>query len=191
MTSGHKFARILAVLGEPFIEKKTRVNELIKAPEVRLISDEGEQLGVVSTREALELAAEAGLDLVEVSPNVVPPVARIMDWGKHRYEQQKQQQKAKAKQKTTELKTIRLGVKIGSNDIATKLRNAEKFLAHEDKVKFQLRFRGREVVHKELGEKLLLSIVESLGEKIEVEQAPTFAGREMTLVVAPKRIKNQ
>lgn len=157
---------------------------------MRLISHEGEQLGVVSTSSAKEMALEAGLDLVEVSPNAVPPVAKIMDWGKYRYEQQKQQQKAKAKQKTTELKTIRLGVKIGSNDLNTKLRTATKFLEHEDKVKFQLRFRGREVVHKELGEKILLGVAESLSEIAEVEQTPTFAGREMTLVVAPKRIKN-
>lgn len=156
---------------------------------MRLISDEGEQLGVVPTRQAIEMAKDAGLDLVEVSPNAVPPVAKIMDWGKYRYEQQKQMQKAKAKQKTTELKTIRLGVKIGSNDLSTKLRTAEKFLGHEDKVKFQLRFRGREVVHKELGEKILLSIIETFGEKIEVEQMPTFAGKEMTIVVAPKRNK--
>jgi len=157
---------------------------------VRLISDEGEQLGVVATRAAIEMAVEAGLDLVEVSPNAVPPVAKIMDWGKHRYEQQKQQQKAKAKQKTTELKTIRLGVKIGSHDLETKLRTANKFLEHGDKVKFQLRFRGREVVHKELGEKILLGIAETLTEVAEVEQAPTFAGREMTLVVSPQKIKN-
>lgn len=157
---------------------------------MRLISADGEQVGVVPTKEALVLAEEAGLDLVEVSPNVVPPVCRIMDWGKYRYEQQKQQQKAKAKQKTTELKTIRLGVKIGPNDLATKLKAAVKFLDHGDKVKFQLRFRGREVVHKELGEKILLSIIETLADKIDVEQMPTFAGREMTLQVAPKRLKN-
>jgi len=157
---------------------------------VRLISDEGEQLGVVATKAAIEMAIEAGLDLVEVSPNAVPPVAKIMDWGKYRYEQQKQQQKAKAKQKTTELKTIRLGVKIGSHDLETKLRTATKFLEHGDKVKFQLRFRGREVVHKELGEKILLGIAETLAEIAEVEQVPTFAGREMTLVVAPIRVKN-
>lgn len=158
---------------------------------MRLISSEGEQLGVVSTREAIQMAREEGLDLVEVSPNVVPPVAKILDWGKYRYEQQKQLQKAKAKQKTTELKTIRLGVKIGSHDLDTKLRTAEKFLDHEDKVKFQLRFRGREVVHKELGEKILLSVAEKLSEKSDVEQVPTFAGREMTLVVAPKRNKEK
>jgi translation initiation factor IF-3 len=157
---------------------------------VRLISEDGEQLGVVRTVEAIEKAKEAGLDLVEVSPNAVPPVAKIMDWGKFRYEQQKQQQKAKAKQKTQELKTIRLGVKIGQHDLDTKLRTAEKFLDHGDKVKFQLRFRGREVVHKELGEKILLGIAETLIEKTEVEQAPTFAGREMTLVVAPKKVKS-
>lgn len=143
----------------------------------------------MSTRQALEMAAEAGLDLVEVSPNAVPPVAKIMDWGKYRYELQKQQQKAKAKQKTTELKMIRLGVKIGTHDLETKLRTAEKFLDKEDKVKFQLRFRGREVVHKDLGEKLLLSISESLAEKGEMEQKPMFAGREMTIVIAPKRNK--
>ena len=156
-----------------------------------MISNEGEQLGVVPTRQAIEMAAEVGLDLVEVSPNAVPPVAKIMDWGKYRYELQKQQQKARAKQKTTELKTLRLGVKIGAHDLDTKLRTAEKFLSSEDKVKFQLRFRGREVVHKELGEKILLSVAERLSEKAEVEQSPTFAGREMTLVLAPKRNKEK
>jgi len=157
---------------------------------VRLISEEGEQLGVVSTRSAIDMAKEASLDLVEVSPNAVPPVAKIMDWGKYRYEQQKQQQKAKSKQKTQELKTIRLGVKIGSHDLETKLRTASKFIEHGDKVKFQLRFRGREVVHKELGEKILLGIAETLSAQTDVEQAPTFAGREMTLVVAPTKVKS-
>lgn len=157
---------------------------------MRLISEEGEQLGVVSTRSAIDMAKEASLDLVEVSPNAVPPVAKIMDWGKYRYEQQKQQQKAKSKQKTQELKTIRLGVKIGAHDLETKLRTASKFIEHGDKVKFQLRFRGREVVHKELGEKILLGIAETLADRTDVEQAPTFAGREMTLVVAPTKVKS-
>ena len=156
---------------------------------MRLISDDGEQLGVVPTREAIEKAREVGLDLVEVSPNAVPPVAKIMDWGKYRYEQQKQQQKAKSKQKTQELKTIRLGVKIGAHDLETKLRTASKFVEHGDKVKFQLRFRGREVVHKELGEKILLSIADTMSGTTDVEQTPTFAGREMTLVLAPTKVK--
>jgi len=158
-------------------------------PEVRLISAEGEQVGVVATREAMVMAEDAGLDLVEVSPNAVPPVAKILDWGKYKYEQQKQQQKAKSKQKITEIKGIRLGVKIGENDLLTKLKNAEKFLSKEDKVKFQLRFRGREIVHKDLGLKLLTSVAERLSEIADVEQVPSFAGREMTMVVAPKKKK--
>lgn len=158
-------------------------------PEVRLISADGEQVGVVSTREAISMAEEAGLDLVEISPNAVPPVAKILDWGKYKYEQQKQQQKAKSKQKVTEIKGIRLGVKIGENDLATKLKNAEKFILKEDKVKFQLRFRGREIVHKDLGKKLLDNVAERLSEIADVEQVPSFAGREMTMVVAPKKKK--
>jgi translation initiation factor IF-3 len=154
-----------------------------------LISETGEQVGVVTLAEALRMSDEAGLDLVEVSPNAVPPVAKILDWGKYKYEQQKQLAKAKQKQKITEIKGVRLGVKISENDIATKLRNAEKFLAKGDKVKFQLRFRGREVVHKDLGEKLLLSIAERLSETADVEQKPTFSIRDMTMVVAPKKIK--
>ncbi len=154
---------------------------------MRLISHEGEQVGVVPISEAIRMAEEVGLDLVEVSPNAVPPVVKILDWGKYRYEQQKQMSRAKSKQKTTELKGIRLGIKIGENDLSTKLRNAEKFLAKEDKVKFQLRFRGREIVHKELGEKLLLGIAERLAEISDVEQKPTFAGREMSLVLTPKK----
>ena len=141
----------------------------------------------MSTAEALRMAEEVGLDLVEVSPNTVPPVAKILDFGKYKYEQQKQQQKARAKQKTSELKGIRLGVKIGEHDLDTKLRNAEKFIAKGDKVKFQLRFRGREVVHKELGERLLLAVAARLETTTEVEQKPTFAGREMTLVLVPKK----
>lgn len=182
--------KLTTVFWENNIEKKTRINQQIRVAEVRLISYDGEQVGVVPTSTALSMAEEAGLDLVEISPNTVPPVAKILDWGKYRYEQQKQQAKAKAKQKTTELKGIRLGVKIGEHDLSTKLKNAEKFLIKEDKVKFQLRFRGREIVHKELGEKILLDVAERLSSVSEVEQKPTFAGREMSLVLAPKKSKN-
>jgi translation initiation factor IF-3 len=180
---------LTTVFWEKKIEKKTRINQQIRVSEVRLISHDGEQVGVVPTSTARAMAEEVGLDLVEVSPNAVPPVAKILDWGKYRYEQQKQQAKAKAKQKTTELKGIRLGVKIGAHDLDTKLRNAEKFLGKDDKVKFALRFRGREIVHKELGEKILLTVADRLSEISEVEQKPTFAGREMTLIVAPKKVK--
>jgi translation initiation factor IF-3 len=135
------------------------------------------------------MADEAGLDLVEISPNAVPPVAKILDWGKYKYEQQKQQAKAKQKQRVTEVKGIRLGIKISENDLSTKLRNAEKFLGKGDKVKFQLRFRGREVVHKELGERLLNTVSERLSEIADLEQKPTFSIRDMTMVVAPKKTK--
>jgi translation initiation factor IF-3 len=133
------------------------------------------------------MAEEAGLDLVEISPNAVPPVAKILDWGKYRYEQQKQQQKQKAKQKSIEVKGIRLGIKISEHDLLTKLKSAEKFLSKEDKVKFQVRFRGREIAHKELGEELLKNIIERLSEVADVEQAPTSQGRDMFMVVAPKK----
>jgi translation initiation factor IF-3 len=141
----------------------------------------------VSRQEALRLADEAGLDLVEVSPNASPPVAKIIDWGKYRYEQQKQLQKQKAKQKTVEVKGIRLGVKIGENDLNTKLKMAIKFLEKEDKVKFQLRFKGREIVHKELGINLLNSVAEKLAEYSQIEQPATFSGREVSLVLSPKK----
>jgi translation initiation factor IF-3 len=155
-----------------------------------LISNDGEQLGIVQIAKALELAEEAGLDLVEVSPNAKPPVVKIIDWGKYQYEIQKQQQKQKAKQKTIEVKGIRLGIKISEHDLTTKLRATEKFLAKQNKVRFQLRFRGREVAHKEIGERILNSIADRLSEVADVEQQPIFAGREMTLIVAPKKKAN-
>lgn len=133
------------------------------------------------------MADEVGLDLVEISPNAVPPVAKILDWGKYKYEQQKQQQKQKSKQKQIEVKGIRLGIKISEHDLTTKLKSAEKFLAKEDKVKFQVRFKGREIAHKDLGEALLKTIIERLTEIATVEQAPTSQGRDMFMVVAPKK----
>lgn len=133
------------------------------------------------TAKALILAKEEDLDLIEVSPNTNPPVTKILDWGKFRYEQQKQ----KTKQKTVEVKGIRLGVKIGEHDLSTKLRLAEKFLTNRDKVRFQLRFKGREVVHKDLGQILLQKIIERLDEVSEVEQQPEFTGRDMIMVLAP------
>jgi translation initiation factor IF-3 len=168
-----------------------RVNDQIRAREVRLITEDGAQFGVVPTNRAKEMAAEVGLDLVEISPNAVPPVAKILDWGKYRYEQQKQQQKQKAKQKKIEVKGIRLGIKISEHDLDTKLRSAEKFLSKEDKVKFQVRFKGREIAHKELGQDLLLKIAEKLTEVAIVEQPPTSLGRDMLMVMAPKKADKQ
>ena len=140
----------------------------------------------------MELAKEEGLDLVEVSPNTTPPVVKIIDWGKFRYEQQKQ----KSKPQRIEVKGIRLGIKIGIHDLKTKLRLAERFLSKKDKVRFQVRFKGREIVHKELGEVLLQKVIESLSASAEVEQAPEFTGRDLYMTLAPiskakKHIINQ
>jgi translation initiation factor IF-3 len=134
------------------------------------------------TLQALEIAKEEGLDLIEISPNAAPPVAKVLDWGKFRYEQQKQ----KSKQQKVEVKGIRLGIKIGQHDLETKLALAKKFLSRKDKVRFQLRFKGREVVHRELGEKLLQGVIERLSEVAKVEQPPEFTGRDMIMVLASK-----
>lgn len=187
MTESDFSAKISIVLRSVKIDKKTRINDQIRAKEVRLITEDGAQFGVVPTARALQMADEAGLDLVEVSPNAVPPVAKILDWGKYRYELQKQIQKQKAKQKVIEVKGIRLGIKISEHDLQTKLKSAEKFLSKEDKVKFQVRFKGREITHKELGENLLKSISERLSEIGEIEQPPSSQGRDMFMVIAPKR----
>lgn len=181
------FVKIFIVYKEKKIDKRTRINNQIRPREVRLITADGEQFGIVPLQRALDMAREDGLDLVEISPNAVPPVAKIMDWGKFKYEQQKQQQKQKAKQKVIEVKGIRLGIKISEHDLDTKLKSAEKFIAKENKVKFQVRFKGREVTHKELGTKLLETIKERLAEVSDIEQPPTSQGRDMFMVVAPKK----
>lgn len=133
------------------------------------------------TSVALNKAKEEGLDLVEVSPNSKPPVAKILDWGKYRYEQQK----SRAKQKVIEVKGIRLGIKIGEHDLDTKLRLAEKFLEKRNKVRFQLRFKGREIVHKDLGVSLMEKVTERLSDIAEMEQKPEFTGRDMITIFAP------
>lgn len=181
MTKRLNFGKIALVIKEVGINKRIRINENIRVPEVRVISSDGQQLGVMPTSKALEMAQEEDLDLIEVSPNTIPPVVKILDWGKYKYEQQKQ----KTKQKSIEVKGIRLGIKIGEHDLATKLRLAEKFLNNKDKVRFQLRFKGREVVHKELGSILLQKVIERLSEVSEVEQQPEFTGRDMIMVLAP------
>lgn len=167
------------------IQQRIRINNAIRAPKVRLIDEEGGQLGVVSFAEALLKAENAGLDLVEVAPNVDPPVCKILDFGKYRYEQEKKLQKSKKSQKNQEIKGIRLSVKIGQNDFDTKLRKAQEFLGKGNKVALQLRFKGREMAHRELGEKVLRNFVEAMGEVV-VEQEPKMLGRGMNMVVAPK-----
>lgn len=154
---------------------------------MRLIDAQSKQVGVVSLSEALRLAQEEGLDLAEVSPSASPPVVRILDWGKYRYEQEKQATKSRKKQKTVEVKQIRLGLKTESHDIATKKRAAEKFLKNGHKVKINLRFKGREITHPELGRKVLQSFIDGLAEVATKEQDISLNGRELSIVMIRKK----
>ncbi len=158
---------------------------MIRASEIRLIDHENENRGVVDPRDALEMAMEVGLDLVEISPNAVPPVCKIMDFGKYKYEQQKKAAEAKKKQKVTEVKEIKLRPNIDDHDYGVKMRSMRKFLDEGDKVKVTLRFRGREMAHQNLGRSLLERVktdVEDLG---KVESMPKMEGRQMTMMVGP------
>ena len=154
---------------------------------MRVIDNEGEQSGVVSTREALAIAEEAGLDLVEVSPNAKPPVCRIMDYGKYRFEQSKKQQAAKKKQKQIHIKEIKFRPGTEEGDYQVKLRNLIRFLEAGDKAKVTLRFRGREMAHMDLGEKLLQRVREDLEELAVVDQMPRKEGRQMVMMLSPKK----
>ncbi|HYI90533.1 MAG TPA: translation initiation factor IF-3, partial [Beijerinckiaceae bacterium] len=163
-----------------------RVNEDIRVPQVRLIDQDGEMLGVMSARDALMRAYEAGLDLLEISPNAVPPVAKILDYGKYKYEQQKKANEARKKQKTVEIKEIKVRPNIDDHDYDVKMRAMKSFIGEGDKVKVTLRFRGREMAHQDLGIKVLERIRQELGETIKVEQMPRLENRQMIMVLAPK-----
>ncbi|TCT25027.1 translation initiation factor 3 (bIF-3) [Melghiribacillus thermohalophilus] len=165
------------------------VNERIRAREVRLIDVNGEQLGVKSRQEALELAEKANLDLVMVAPNAKPPVCRIMDYGKYRYEQQKKEKEKRKKQKVINVKEVRLSPAIEEHDFNTKLRNARKFLGKGDKVKATVRFRGRAITHKELGQQVLERMAEQLEDLGVVETKPKMEGRNMFMMIAPRNEK--
>ncbi|MBN8236897.1 translation initiation factor IF-3 [Halobacillus kuroshimensis] len=161
------------------------VNEKIRAREVRLIDVNGEQLGVKSRNEALDIAANANLDLVMVAPNAKPPVCRVMDYGKYRFEQQKKDKEARKKQTVIKVKEVRLSPGIEDHDFNTKLRNARKFLSKGDKVKASVRFRGRAITHKELGQKVLERLAEECKDVAQVETKPKMEGRSMFLMLAP------
>ena len=165
------------------------VNEGIRAREVRLIDQNGEQLGIKTKFEALEIAARANLDLVLVAANAKPPVARIMDYGKHRFEQQKKDKEARKNQKVISLKEVRLSPTIDEHDFNTKLRNAIKFLEKGDKVKASIRFKGRAITHKEIGQRVLVRFAEECKEVATIESHPKMDGRSMFLVLAPKNEK--
>ena len=161
----------------------TRINGQIRITPIRVVSEDGEQLGVLATEDALERARDAGLDLVEVAPNERPPVCRIMDYGKFKYEKKKKTNKGQTHTKTKE---IRLRPKTGEEDIRTKIRQAEKFLAHKDKVQVSVLFRGREMAHIEEGRKVMEMVIEILSEHGKIETAPQQHGRRMICMIAPK-----
>lgn len=162
------------------------MNEEIRSPQVRLIDQDGEMQGVMSARDALRRAYDVGMDLLEISPNAVPPVVKILDFGKFKYEQQKKKNEAKKKQKVVELKEVKVRPNIDENDYQVKMRHMKEFIAEGDKVKVTLRFRGREMAHTDLGAKVLERIRNEMGETIKVEQFPKMENRQMIMVLAPK-----
>ncbi|PVZ48163.1 translation initiation factor IF-3 [Thalassobacter stenotrophicus] len=169
----------------PVRDTGPRVNDRIRATEIRLIGAEGENLGVVSPAKAMSLADEAGLDLVEISPNAVPPVCKIMDFGKFKYEQQKKEAEARKKQKIIEIKEVKFRPGTDTNDYDVKMRNVYKFLENGDKVKITLRFRGREMAHQNLGRELLERVAGDVDGLGKVENMPKMEGRQMVMMIGP------
>ncbi len=163
------------------------INEQIKDKEVRLIGQDGEQLGIMPAREALKRAQEADLDLVKIAPMAKPPVCKIIDYGKYRYELVRKEKEAKKKQKTVEVKEIRLSPNIESNDLNTKINAAKKFISKGNKVKITLRFRGREMAHMQSSRHILDDFAEELADIAMVEKAPKLEGRSMSIVLAEKK----
>ena len=163
------------------------INERIRDREVRLVSESGEQLGIMSSREALKLAREADLDLVKIAPNAKPPVCKIIDYGKYRYELARKEKEAKKKQKTMEVKEVRLSPNIDTNDLNTKANQARKFITKGDKVKVTLRFRGREMAHVNYSKQILDSFYERLEDIAVVDKNPKIEGRSMVMFLSQKR----
>ena len=169
--------------------KGLRINEQIRVREVRLIDDAGEQKGIVSTLEALRMAQDVNLDLVEVAPQADPPVCKILDYGKYRFELEKKLRDSKKKQKLQVLKEIRMQPKINGHDLSFKARHIQDFLDDGDKVKVTIRFRGRELAHTELGLDVLNNVLAKLGGDLTVEKSPAMEGRTMSMTLAPKSKK--
>ncbi len=163
-----------------------RVNDAINVPEVRLIDETGENVGVVSVRDAMQMAMDAGLDLVEISPHAAPPVAKILDYGKFKYEAQKKANEARKKQKTIDVKEIKMRPNIDDHDYQVKMRSIQRFIDEGDKVKVTMRFRGREMVHQDLGLAVLNRVRDELEEIAKVEAHPKVEGRQMIMVIAPR-----
>ncbi|SCK05418.1 translation initiation factor IF-3 [Vogesella sp. LIG4] len=168
-------------------ERESRINGEITAREIRLVGEEGEQLGIVSVREALALAEEREVDLVEISPTAQPPVCKLMDYGKFKYQQAKKKHEAKLKQKQVQVKEIKFRPGTDDGDYNVKLRNLIRFLSDGDKAKITLRFRGREMAHQDIGLALLKRVEADLAEVGTVEQFPKLEGRQMVMMIAPKK----
>ena len=171
----------------PVRDTGPRVNDRIRAPEIRLIGAEGENVGVVTPERALQMAEEAGLDLVEISPNASPPVCKIMDYGKFKYEQQKRESEARKKQKTIEVKEVKFRPNTDTHDYDVKMRNVTRFLEAGDKVKVTLRFRGREMAHQNLGRELLERVADEVEGLGKVENMPKMEGRQMVMMIGPAK----
>lgn len=163
------------------------INEQIRDREIRLIGEDGEQLGIMSAREAMKIAQEAELDLVKIAPAAKPPVCKIIDYGKYKYEQARKEKEAKKKQKTVEVKEVRLSPNIDTNDLNTKINNAKKFISKGNKVKVTLRFRGREMAHVQQSKHILDEFAETLADVAVVEKPAKMEGRAMSMVLAEKR----
>ena len=170
----------------PPVQDGPRINGAIRSPKVRCIDPDGNQLGVLDTHDAMDKAADFGLDLVEVQPNAEPPVCKILDYGKFKYEAQKRANEARKKQKTIEVKEIKFRPNIDEHDYQVKMRNVNKFLSSGDKVKVTLRFRGREMAHQELGANVLSRVRDETDEIAKVEAMPKMEGRQMVMVLAPR-----
>ena len=168
------------------INTELQINEEIRDREVRLIGADGAQLGIVPIRRALELAEEAELDLVKIVPNAQPPVCKLLDYDKHRYEQSKREKELRKNQKVIEIKEVQLSATIGENDVAIKARNAVKFLQDGNKVKVSIRFRGRQITHTDIGMQVMNDFIERVKDYAVVERRPTMEGRNMLMILAPK-----
>lgn len=169
------------------ISKDFRINEEIRVREIRLVDSDGNQLGIMPTREALKIAEERQLDLVEIAPQAKPPVCRIMDFGKYKYEQSKKEKEARKKQRIIEIKEIKLRPNIEDHDFFVKARNAARFLKDGDKVKATIVFRGREIVHTQLGRQLLVRLSEELKDLCNIERQPKLEGKNMIMILSPKQ----
>jgi translation initiation factor IF-3 len=170
-----------------YISKDFRINEEIRVREIRVVDADGNQLGIMPTRDALKMAEERQLDLVEIAPQAKPPVCRIMDFGKYKYEQSKREKEARKKQRVIELKEIKMRPNIEDHDFYVKVKNAVRFLKDGDKVKATMVFRGREIVHTQLGRQLLVRMAEELKDLCNIERQPKLEGKNMIMILSPKQ----